>query len=233
MASAAKNSLEQPCRRARLPTVQGYRVREIFRTLQGEGGQTGTPMVFVRFAGCNLWSGHERDRERDAARSGAACPRYCDTDFVSGEPFTVDALLARVVALAGPRWICWTGGEPALQLDRPLLAGARSAGYRSALETNGTVALDGIRDLLDWVCVSPKLDGADWRVREGDELKLVYRGQGADELRPLESMAFRHFLLQPEWGPRYQQHLDAALALLQGQSRWRLSLQTHKLVGLP
>jgi organic radical activating enzyme len=96
-----------------------YVVREIFRTLQGEGGQAGTPMVFVRFAGCNLWSGHERDRARDAERSGAACPLYCDTDFVGGERLDATELLARVEALAGPRWVCFTGGEPALQLDRP------------------------------------------------------------------------------------------------------------------
>lgn len=210
-----------------------YRVREIFRTLQGEGAQSGTPMVFVRFAGCNLWSGHAADRERDAARTGAECPRYCDTDFVGGERLSVDELRGRVAELAGPGWICFTGGEPALQLDRPLLEELRAAGCRAAVETNGTVALDAIADLLDWVCVSPKLAGDGLRVLCGDELKLVYRGQPVAELRAFESLAFRHFFLQPEWGPRYDEHLAGALAFLQSQARWRLSLQAHKLVGLP
>ena len=208
-------------------------MRELFRTLQGEGAQAGTPMVFVRFAGCNLWSGREPDRARDAARTGASCPLYCDTDFVDGEPLAGDELLARVRALPGPAWICWTGGEPALQLDAPLLAAARAAGYRSAIETNGTVALDGLRALLDWVCVSPKLDGDGLRVREGDELKVIFRGQPPSSLAPLERLAFRHHLLQPEWGPRYAEHLAAALAFLPSQPRWRLSLQTHKSLGLP
>src|SRR5262245_20966522 len=135
-----------------------YAVREIFRTLQGEGAQSGTPMLFVRFSGCNLWTGRAEDRARDAARHRAACPLFCDTDFVGGERLGSTEIVARMRALPGPRWICFTGGEPALQLDRELLETTRAAGYRAAVETNGTVSLDGVRDLLDWVCVSPKVD---------------------------------------------------------------------------
>lgn len=211
-----------------------YVVREIFRTLQGEGVLSGTPMVFVRFAGCNLWSGRDADRERDAARHGATCPAWCDTDFVGGDRMTAGELLARIRALHGPRWICFTGGEPMLQLDRPLLDAARELGYQAAIETNGTLALDGVRDGLDWICVSPKQHAPErLAVREGDEIKLVYSGQPAAEIRAFEALAFRHFALQPEWGPRYLAHLEGALAFLQDQPRWRLSLQTHKIVGLP
>ena len=211
--------------------MRRYVVREVFRTLQGEGVQAGTPMVFVRFAGCNLWSGREADRERDAARFGALCPRFCDTDFVSGERLTADEIVARVIALEGPRWICYTGGEPALQLDVEVLGKTRAAGYRAAIETNGTVSIEGVRALLDWVCVSPKL--AHLAVTSGDELKVVYSGQTAAELRALEALDFRHRLLQPEGGARYEEHLHAALDFLRAQPTWRLSLQTHKLIGLP
>jgi 7-carboxy-7-deazaguanine synthase len=204
--------------------MAGYAVKELFRTLQGEGGLAGTPMVFVRFAGCNLWSGREEDR------AGARCD-FCDTDFVGGERFTVDELVDRVAALAGPRWICFTGGEPLLQLDRPLLERVRGRGYRVAVETNGTVALGGLRPLLDWICMSPKTP--ELEVTSGNELKLIYRGQPPDEIRRFEALDFADLFLQPEWGPRYRQLLDGALAFLQTQARWRLSLQVHKLVGLP
>lgn len=213
-----------------------YTVREIFRTLQGEGAQSGTPMLFVRFAGCNLWTGRQADRARDAERHGAACPLFCDTDFVSGERLTAEEIRTRLAALPGPRWICFTGGEPTLSLDAALLEATRAAGYRAALETNGTVSLDGpegIRGLLDWVCVSPKVAPERLAVRSGDELKLVYRGQDPAELAAWAALDFTHLSLQPEWGPDYQRHLGAALALLPSQPRWRLSLQTHKLVGLP
>jgi len=206
--------------------MRRYAVKEVFRTLQGEGGLAGTPMVFVRFAGCNLWSGREEDR------ASARCD-FCDTDFVGGERLTVEELLARVASAAagGPRYACFTGGEPMLQLDEPLLRAVREAGFRVALETNGTVALDGVRPLIDWVCMSPKTP--ELAVTAGDELKLIYRGQSPDDIRAYEALDFRHFFLQPEWGARYRELLDGALAFLQSQARWRLSLQVHKLVGLP
>src|SRR4051812_14055283 len=213
------------------PEGARYAVRVIFRTLQGEGAQSGTPMLFVRFAGCNLWTGRDGDRARDAARHAAACPLFCDTDFVGGERLGAGAIVARLAALPGPRWICFTGGEPALQLDRALLETTRAAGYRASMETNGTLPLDGVRDLIDWLCVSPKTDAL--AVTAGDELKLVYRGQTAVELSRFEALDFTHLSLQPEWGPDYQRLLAEALLVLQSQPRWRLSLQTHKILGLP
>ena len=202
-----------------------YLVKEIFRTLQGEGGLVGTPMVFVRFAGCNLWSGREEDR------AGARCD-FCDTDFVGGERLDGPAIVERLGAAAagGPRWICFTGGEPLLQLDRALLEAVRGAGYRVAIETNGTVALGELRPLVDWVCMSPKTEPL--AVTSGQELKLVYRGQSAAAIRRYEELDFRHFFLQPEWGRRYDELLAGALAFLEAQQRWRLSLQVHKWVGL-
>ena len=214
--------------------AQSYVVREIFRTLQGEGAQAGTPMVFVRFAGCNLWSGHDADRERDAARHGAMCPRFCDTDFVSGDRYTIDQLVDRVRSVAGPSgpsWICFTGGEPTLQLDRPLLEATRRAGFQAALETNGTRSLSDLRDVLDWVCVSPKTPG--FVQRSGDELKVIYQGQPVAELAELATLNFRTRSLQVEWGPRYEPLLAELLAWLPTQHAYRLSIQTHKLLGLP
>lgn len=205
---------------------RSYLVKEIFRTLQGEGGLAGTPMVFVRFAGCNLWTGREEDR------ATARCD-FCDTDFVGGERLSIEQLADRVdrTAAGGPRWICFTGGEPLLQLDAALLIRVRERGYHVAIETNGTIALDRLRPLLDWVCMSPKSD--DVVVAAGEELKLVFRGQSDDEIRRHEGQDFRHFFLQPEAGARYPAMLAGALAFLERQAKWRLSLQTHKLIGLP
>lgn len=201
-----------------------YAVKEIFRTLQGEGALTGTPMVFVRFAGCNLWSGREEDR------AGARCD-FCDTDFLGGEKLVAATIADRIMALDGPRFICFTGGEPALQLDRPLLEAVRARGYRVAIETNGTVSLDAIRPLLDWICMSPKTDAL--AVTSGSELKLIFRGQTDEAIRRYESLDFEHFFLQPEWGASYPARLAGAIGFLERQSRWRLSVQTHKVIGLP
>jgi 7-carboxy-7-deazaguanine synthase (Cx14CxxC type) len=204
-----------------------YAVKEVFRTLQGEGALAGTPMVFVRFAGCNLWSGREQDR------AGARCD-FCDTDFVGGDQLSLAELVDRVARAAepgGPRWVCLSGGEPALQLDAPLADALHARGMRLAIETNGTIDLAPLRTKIDWLCVSPKTD--DFVVRAGDELKLIYRGQDEAALRAFEALPFAHFALQPEWGARYDALLAGALAFLQRQSRWRLSLQVHKVVGLP
>lgn len=206
-----------------LVMASGYRINEIFRSLQGEGALVGTPMVFVRFAGCNLWNGREGDRPQ------AQCG-FCDTDFSHVETLSGDEILQRIASLAGPAWLCLTGGEPALQLDRPLLELLRAQGWRCALETNGSLPIDAYRDLIDWICVSPKT--SELRVQEGDELKLVYRGQTREELERLGALNFRHHLLQPEWGPRYRELMTQALVFLETQGRWRLSLQTHKVLGI-
>jgi len=209
-----------------------YSVKEIFYTLQGEGGQTGRPAVFCRFAGCNLWSGREADR------AGAVCT-FCDTDFVDtdgpggGRFDTAEALAAAVAAAcpagaAGTRFVVCTGGEPLLQLDAAVVTALHANGFEIAVETNGTrLAPAG----LDWVCVSPKA-GADLLLRTGDELKLVYPQAGAEPER-FEALAFRHFFLQPMDGPAREQHTQAALRYCLAHPRWRLSLQTHKLLGIP
>jgi 7-carboxy-7-deazaguanine synthase (Cx14CxxC type) len=210
-----------------------YSVKEIFYTLQGEGANTGRPAVFCRFAGCNLWSGRESDREE------AVC-RFCDTDFVGtdgpgGGKFATADDLARAVASTWPaddavarRLVVCTGGEPLLQLDAPLLSALHSAGFEVAVETNGTIAPP---DGIDWLCVSPKAE-ADLVVRAGDELKLVYPQEGGEPER-FDDLAFGHFFLQPMDGPRREANTEAALRYCLSHPRWRLSLQTHKLLGIP
>ncbi len=204
-----------------------YAVKEIFYTLQGEGAQAGRPAVFCRFAGCNLWSG------REAERAGAVC-RFCDTDFVGGERYGTAERLAAVVQEqwpsqpAGERFVVCTGGEPLLQLDEPLTRALHARGFRIAVETNGTQPLP---PGVDWVCVSPKA-GAPLVLRGGDELKLVFPQPGAEPER-FESLAFAHFLLQPMDGPERLRNTQAAVAFCKARPRWRLSLQTHKLIGIP
>lgn len=209
-----------------------YSVKEIYLTLQGEGRNTGRPAVFCRFAGCNLWSGREEDRE------DASC-RFCDTDFVGtngpgGGVFeTVDALARAVAAAwkgngkAKPFVVC-TGGEPLLQLDKPLIDALHDLGFEVAVETNGT--LPPPRD-LDWVTVSPKA-GTDLVARRGDELKLVYPQPGA-EPEGFEGLDFRHFLLQPMDGEALAGNTQAAMEYCLSHPRWRLSLQIHKVIGIP
>ena len=210
-----------------------YAVKEIFYTLQGEGAHAGRPAVFCRFAGCNLWTGREADR------ASAICD-FCDTDFVGtdgpgGGKFTGAADLARAVDGAWPaeseaarKFVVCTGGEPLLQLDTDLLTALHGAGFEVAVETNGTQ--DPPRG-LDWICVSPKA-GAELRLRSGDELKLVYPQPGAEPAQ-FEGLDFRHFFLQPMDGPAREANTRAALAYCLGHPRWRLSLQTHKLLGIP
>ena len=207
-----------------------YAVKEIFYTLQGEGAQTGRPAVFCRFAGCNLWTGREADR------ASAIC-RFCDTDFVGidgdgGGRFATPEALADAVAgtWAGgggrPLVVC-TGGEPLLQLDAEAVNALHARGFEVAVESNGTQEPP---PGLDWICVSPKA-GAPLRLRRGNELKLVFPQEGAEPER-FESLAFDHFFLQPMDGPQVAENISAALAYCLAHPRWRLSLQTHKLLGI-
>src|SRR5688500_18693585 len=215
-----------------------YAVKEIFYTLQGEGANTGRPAVFLRFAGCNLWTGREADR------TDATCG-FCDTDFVGtdgpgGGKFTGAAQLARAVAEAWPakagseegtpgrRFVVCTGGEPLLQLDAELVEALHAEGFDVAVETNGTVRPP---HGIDWLCVSPKA-GAPLVVLGGNELKLVYPQEGAEPER-FERLGFEHFFLQPMDGPARERNTAAALRYCLAHPRWRLSLQTHKLLGIP
>jgi 7-carboxy-7-deazaguanine synthase (Cx14CxxC type) len=212
-----------------------YAVKELFLTLQGEGANAGRPAVFLRFAGCNLWSGREDAR----ARGTGSCARWCDTDFVGtdgpgGGSFTTATALATAVAStwtgrasATPPLVVCTGGEPLLQLDAELVAALRAAGFEVAIETNGTLpVLSGV----DWVCVSPKA-GASLVVREGSELKLVYPQPGIDPSE-LEGLGFTHFFLQPLDDDARAENTAACVAYCIDHPRWRLSLQTHKLIGI-
>jgi len=208
-----------------------YAVKECFLTLQGEGVQSGSRAVFLRFAGCNLWSGREQDR------TTADC-RFCDTDFVGtdgeggGKFANAKELAARVEALwgerRGERLVVITGGEPMLQLDPALVDALHSRGFRIAVETNGTLqATPG----LDWICVSPKA-GTKVVQRSGDELKLVWPQQGIDPAE-LEGWAFDHFLVQPMDCAERDAAVEAAVKLAMERPKWRLSLQAHKVIGLP
>jgi 7-carboxy-7-deazaguanine synthase len=207
-----------------------YAVKEIFLTLQGEGGQAGKPAVFCRFAGCNLWSGREQDRET------AVCT-FCDTDFVGmdgeggGRFATPDDLAGAVEAawIGGPdeRLVVLTGGEPLLQVDESLADALHARGFSIALETNGTLpAPAGI----DWICVSPKADAAVVQTH-GQELKLVYPQAGVDP-QAFEHLDFERFLLQPMDGPHRAGNTEAAIAYCLAHPRWRLSVQTHKYLGI-
>ncbi len=208
-----------------------YAVKELFYTLQGEGANAGRPAVFLRFAGCNLWSGREDDR------AAAAC-RFCDTDFVGtdgegggryGVTELADAVASRWPAGApGERFVVCTGGEPLLQLDAALTSALHARGFRIAIETNGTQPLP---PGVDWVCVSPKA-GASLVLESGHELKLVYPQEGAEPER-FEHLCFEHFMLQPMDGPERARHTAAAVEFCKARPRWRLSLQTHKLIGIP
>jgi len=207
-----------------------YSVKEIYYTLQGEGAQAGRAAVFLRFSGCNLWSGREEDR------ASAIC-RFCDTDFVGmggplGGRYTAEELALAVDQLwpsghAG-RYVVCTGGEPLLQLDRVLIDALHGMGFEIGLETNGTIP---VPEGIDWVCVSPKAY-TEVLVRAGDELKLVVRQAGIAP-EDVESWDFRHFFLQPMDGPELPGNIDWAVRYCLAHPRWKLSLQTHKLIGIP
>ena len=207
-----------------------YSIKEIFYTIQGEGAHTGRPAVFCRFSGCNLWTGREADRK------DAVC-NFCDTDFFGigpdGGKFATPEALAEAVAArwpaaaAGERFVVCTGGEPLLQLDEPAIAALHAQGFYVAVETNGTQPLPAG---LDWVCVSPKAD-APVVVTGGDELKLVYPQDLARPERFL-GLNFRHWFLQPMDGPRLAETTAATVAYCLAHPQWRLSVQTHKVIGV-
>ncbi len=212
-----------------------YAVKEIFLTVQGEGAQAGRPAVFLRFAGCNLWTGREEDR------ATAACD-FCDTDFVGmdgpgGGRFADAQTLARAVAAqwqagrggegAAPLAVC-TGGEPLLQLDAALVDALHAQGFEIAVETNGTLAAP---EGIDWLCVSPK-GAQELVITRGDELKLVFPQAAAPPER-FAALDFRIFSLQPMDGPRRAENEQAAFRYVLAHPRWRLSLQTHKYIGVP
>jgi 7-carboxy-7-deazaguanine synthase len=208
----------------------GYAVKEIFKTLQGEGAHCGRAAVFCRFTGCNLWSGREADR------ASAVCT-FCDTDFVGmdgtgGGRFTSASTLAEAIerewsgSLAG-RYVVLTGGEPLLQVDKDLVDALHDRGFEVGVETNGTQAPP---PGLDWICVSPKR-GTDIVLRHGNELKLVYPQPGL-EPSTFEGLAFDHFFLQPMDLPTANDNLGATIAYCTSHPHWRLSLQSHKMIGI-
>ncbi len=211
-----------------------YAAKEIYFTLQGEGFHTGRPAVFLRFAGCNLWTGREEDR------ATAVC-NFCDTDFVGGNgpgggkfatpEDLADAVLQewdRNAAAHHDKFTVLTGGEPLLQLDAPLIAALHAADFEIAIETNGTLPTP---DGVDWVCVSPKA-GADFLQRSGDELKIVYPQNGLDPADFLD-LDFTHFFLQPMDGPDVTRNTELAARYCDAHPQWKLSLQTHKILNLP
>ncbi len=211
-----------------------YSVKEIFYTLQGEGANAGRAAVFCRFAGCNLWTGRESDRPR------AVC-RFCDTEFVGtdgtgGGRFATPDALAEAVHGAWPspadpsakRLVVCTGGEPLLQLDEAAIRALHARGFEVAVETNGTLAPPAG---LDWICVSPKAE-APLVLTRGDELKLVFPQTGGDPAR-YRGLSFRHFFLQPMDGPERERNTALALQYCLTHPEWRLSLQTHKMLGIP
>ena len=208
-----------------------YSVKEIFYTLQGEGGQAGRPAVFCRFAGCNLWTGLEKDRAK------AIC-QFCDTDFVGtdgpgGGKFKTAEDLAKAVKAAwtgtgGTPLVVCTGGEPLLQLDKPLIDALHAEGIEIAVESNGTIEPP---EGIDWLCISPKM-GSELVVKTGTELKLVYPQDGSDPTQ-FEDLEFEHFFLQPMDSPTLAENTAAAVDYCKANPKWRLSVQTHKAIDIP
>lgn len=208
-----------------------YTVKEMFATLQGEGAQAGRAAIFIRFAGCNLWTGREQDRVN------AIC-QFCDTDFIGtngegGAKFKSAEALAEAACSLWPegdtrrRYAVLTGGEPMMQIDDALVAALHALNFEIAIETNGTLA---VHPDIDWVCVSPKA-GADLVQMRGDELKVVYPQEGQD-LAVLASLDFKNFFVQPMDGPDTDANTKAATAWCLAHPQWQLSLQTHKLIGI-
>jgi len=217
----------------RLDGERTFAVTEVFRTLQGEGYHAGTPAIFVRFAGCNMWSGREHDRERDARRHRAQCPRFCDTDF-SPRYAVSEAALCRMIldAMAGVGidLLVLTGGEPGLQVTHSLVTRLkRTTGARVSMETNGTVNVNELG--LDWITVSPKQDDTLLQAR-GDELKVI-----VPRYDPLSFLSvlynFDHLFVQPEDSERAEENMRAAVDFVLAHPEWRLSLQTQKVLNIP
>ncbi len=207
-----------------------YAVKECYLTVQGEGAQVGITAVFLRFAGCNLWSGLERDRSK------AVC-QFCDTDFIGtdgpggGKFKTAEALAQHVQSFwpeTGQPWVVCTGGEPALQLDKSLIEALHAQGFKIAIETNGTLALP---EGIDWICVSPKAD-APLVQKKGHELKLVYP-QSENSPEDFVGLDFHNFSLQPLDDKNKAAHSEAAFKYCLAHPKWRLSIQTHKYIGVP
>ncbi|MES2113960.1 MAG: 7-carboxy-7-deazaguanine synthase [Pseudomonadota bacterium] len=209
-----------------------YSIKEIFYTLQGEGAHAGRPAVFCRFSGCNLWTGRESDR------ASAVC-QFCDTDFVGtdgegGGKFATPAALADAIDALWPasypasKYVVFTGGEPLLQLDGPLIAAMHAAGFEIAIETNGTIA---VPPGVDWICVSPKM-GSQLAVQRGNEIKVVIP-QTDQDLAAYEGLAFDHFFVQPMDGPLAEFNTKLAIDTCKRRPKWKLSLQTHKLLQIP
>ena len=209
--------------------MSSYKVKEIYYTLQGEGARTGRPAVFLRFTGCNLWSGREEDR------SEAVC-KFCDTDFFGmdgtlGGKYDAASLASQVNELwpadQGKRYVVCTGGEPLLQIDEEIIYALHEHDFEIAIETNGTIT---VPKGIDWICMSPKAD-TDVVVQKGNELKLVVRQQGLDPTM-FESWDFKEFYLQPMDGPYLKEFTEWATNYCLQHPQWKLSLQTHKLLGI-
>lgn len=209
--------------------MPNYKVKEIYYTLQGEGAHTGRPAVFLRFTGCNLWSGREEDR------SEAIC-QFCDTDFIGmdgtlGGKYSAPELAEKVNSLwpsgEGKRYVVCTGGEPLLQLDKELIDALHQCKFEIGLETNGTIP---VPDGVDWICMSPKA-GTEIVVTHGNELKLVARQNGIDPIQ-FSGLQFDHFFLQPMDGPSKEEFTQWATQYCLEHPQWRLSIQTHKLLGI-
>lgn len=209
--------------------MPSYKVKEIYYTLQGEGARTGRPAVFLRFTGCNLWSGREEDR------SEAVC-QFCDTDFIGmdgvwGGKYDASSLAEQVNSLwpsnEGLKYVVCTGGEPLLQLDEDIIRALHDHGFEIGIETNGTIM---VPKGVDWICLSPKAN-SNVVVQVGNELKLVVRQQGIDP-KMFESWDFQNFYLQPMDGPLVKEYTEWAMQYCLSHPRWKLSIQTHKLLGI-
>lgn len=228
-----------------------YKVVEVFTTLQGEGRNAGTPSIFVRFAGCNLWTGHQEHRERDAERHGVECPKWCDTDFRGGTKYGSDALVSVILNTANKEqgWfhneiplIVFTGGEPLLQLDQELLTVLRpvAPNAKIAVETNGTVRpRNGVLELVDHICVSPKTAAEKIQIRSGTEIKIVFPAYDPLTYEGL-AKGFTHWYVSPEaetsdiGDSRINEvHEQAAVRFVLRHPKWKLSLQSHKILGVP